>query len=225
MEAFLCIFTVPLLFHFYSCILAQSTATNSIFSYPDYNLQRDCVKVFLWGSPSGGALSINLGCSAPWLNNCFCRADLAPAASSFLTKCATFECPGGEEATVDIAAGVSVYNKYCSEAVAAQINTPPSQTTTSNSQPEITVIETLTPITTAIYTSTRLITIATSSSATSPTATRPSPNGAPSGGGDGGGGSSSNKIALGVGLGIGIPTLVATNWMCFIAIVRKRSVL
>jgi hypothetical protein len=131
--------------HLCPSITAQATALNSIASDPSYNLQRECVKECLWGDPSGGDLSINLGCSSPWVNACYCRADLASSASSFLTKCATSLCPGGASATVDITGAVSVYNEYCSQAVPVAVSGPNTAVATTTLDSTGTAVATTTP--------------------------------------------------------------------------------
>jgi hypothetical protein len=111
---------------FASTILA---ATNvSVLGSTPYNNQRECVKECIWHVGVDDDLIIALGCSPPWVNECYCRTDLAVTASSFLTSCVASRCT--EPATgVDIGLAVSVYDGYCSSAETPNPNVAAATTT------------------------------------------------------------------------------------------------
>ena len=91
--------------------LADSTAVVTIKNTPSYQAQRACVQNCLWHSGSTDDLLPAIGCTAPWLEVCMCRVDLASSASSFLASCVNKAC---NTAPVDVANAVSLYNSYCS---------------------------------------------------------------------------------------------------------------
>lgn len=111
--------------------------SNSVASDSGYLQQRGCVKSCLWGDIANGDLSINLGCTAPWVNECYCRADQAPVASSFLSKCVSSVCLGS--ASVDVSLALSVYDQYCATAMGTPAQAR-ATTTIDPSSPIVTVM-------------------------------------------------------------------------------------
>ncbi|CCC07822.1 unnamed protein product [Sordaria macrospora k-hell] len=98
----------------------------SIFSYTPYLRQRECVKDCIWHSGSTATdLIIALGCSGPWVNECYCKGngnengnrnyEHATTASSFLRSCVAESCrtPSADDL---VTSGFSVYNEYCAKA-------------------------------------------------------------------------------------------------------------
>jgi len=114
-----------------------SQTSNSVASDSGYLQQRGCVKSCLWGDIANGDLSINLGCTAPWVNECYCRADQAPVASSFLSKCVSSVCLGS--ASVDVSLALSVYDQYCATAMGTPAQARATTTIDPNS-PIVTVM-------------------------------------------------------------------------------------
>lgn len=53
------------------------------------------------------------GCIWPYMNECLCRADLAPQATKHLSTCCDTYCTGA--ADVDISSAIQVYYSYCSD--------------------------------------------------------------------------------------------------------------
>ncbi|KAF2467691.1 uncharacterized protein BDR25DRAFT_266686 [Lindgomyces ingoldianus] len=105
---------IPLCWHIASVLSAQS---NSIVQQTAYNEQRGCIKSCLWGSPPNGDLSVQLGCSSPWVNECYCRADAPPRASKILSACISTACTDVVSPTIDVSSAISVYNGYCAKAM------------------------------------------------------------------------------------------------------------
>ncbi len=118
--------------------LVSAQTANSIAGSNPYNQQRACIKACLWGFPAGGDLSIQLGCSAPWVNECYCRADLKPAASSILSKCVYSQC--GQSATVDVSLALSVYDGYCTTALPGIAAVSATTTLADPNSPTVTVV-------------------------------------------------------------------------------------
>lgn len=135
---------------------SSQTQTVSIRSEDGYKTLRLCAQVCVWGYPSGGDLLTNLNCASPWYNVCLCREDLAPAASSFLSKCVNRDC---SSSTVDVAQAVSLYDSYCSrDSVPSNV----AVVTADSSGPTTTIIA-VTTVTSASGGSTSLATLTISS--------------------------------------------------------------
>jgi hypothetical protein len=120
-----------------------------------YLNQRECAKQCIWHVGATDDLIVALGCSSPWVNECYCRADLAPSGSSFLTRCVSSRC-SEEKTGVDVGMAVSVWNGYCSDAgmpisVAAALTTASHPTSTDpTSRPTSSSTELLSISTTAV---------------------------------------------------------------------------
>src|SRR5947209_19360780 len=77
--------------------LTSADGTVSIDSLTAYSIQRYCVQQCLWLRPSDGnfALGEALSCGpSPYQDSCYCRTDLAPSASKFLSSCVNKYCSG-----------------------------------------------------------------------------------------------------------------------------------
>jgi len=100
---------LPLLF-LSSFISAQAAdlKTLSIASANDYLVSRNCVKDCLWSD--GGWVGSLIGCGSPYYNQCYCNANLASSATSYLSSCAIKYCTSEPDAT----SAVKVYAGYCS---------------------------------------------------------------------------------------------------------------
>jgi hypothetical protein len=84
------------------------TDSISIYDQPAYKRQRGCLKHCY--DCNGCALMDFLGCGNALFDSCFCRANLAFSASSFLTSCINTAC---SSAPSDLNSAVSIYNGYC----------------------------------------------------------------------------------------------------------------
>lgn len=100
----------------------------SVFSYPPYLQQEECVKDCIWHSGSTATdLIIALGCTGPWINGCYCgngsddddggggNYEHARAASIFVRRCVAESCRTPSTDAL-VTSGFGVYNEYCAEA-------------------------------------------------------------------------------------------------------------
>jgi hypothetical protein len=96
-------------------VAAATTAitTVSFLSYPAYLEQVECVKLCLWHVSALDDLIAVIGCSPPWVNECFCKAELASSASSFLSGCVASRCTAPSTAPA-VTSALLAYNEYCS---------------------------------------------------------------------------------------------------------------
>ncbi len=85
----------------------------SFSSFPAYLDQRDCVKLCLWHVNALDDLIAVIGCSPPWVNECFCLPELASSAADFLSSCVASRCTAPRTAPA-ITSALSAYNSYCS---------------------------------------------------------------------------------------------------------------
>jgi hypothetical protein len=149
----------------YLCHLTYSTATQTIASLGSYQQQRSCALRCFWGGdPDNGygtdQLGLKLGCCENQVNceghapdSCFCRSDLRPAAMSWFSTCVNNYCSSNP---VDLSGATSVYDEYCgpkraaaspassttdveTATVAETTGAAPSQTSGTDSPPQVTV--------------------------------------------------------------------------------------
>lgn len=130
-------FSVILLF--YSPLAGGATQT--IASLPAYNQQRPCATPCFWnGDPNnvnaGDILGYHLGCKSRASDDCFCRADLALVATSWLSTCVLQGCSSN---TLDMSSAFEVYDEYC-----------------ENVRGGITTIDQISPVTAATPTTSRV---------------------------------------------------------------------
>ncbi|KAK3395465.1 hypothetical protein B0T20DRAFT_35548 [Sordaria brevicollis] len=121
---------------------ANAEVPISIFSYTPYLQQRECVKDCIWHSGSTATdLIIALGCSGPWVNECYCSGDdnyeHARTASSFLRGCVADSCRTPPSNTL-VTSAFGVYNDYCAE---AGMDIPLVVASTTSSEPEMSIKE------------------------------------------------------------------------------------
>jgi hypothetical protein len=109
-----------------------STQSVSITKEAGYISLRSCARECFGGIV---ALPDELGCAWPYQNSCFCRQDLAPAASSYITKCVNSGCAS---VTVDLGQAVSLFDGYCSRNNVPNANV--ALTTLDSSSPTTTVV-------------------------------------------------------------------------------------
>ncbi|KAK4193236.1 hypothetical protein QBC35DRAFT_99963 [Podospora australis] len=110
------LFRLPLLLSFSLLLsLTQAQVPVSISSYAPYLNQRACVKDCLWRAGTTEDLIGAIGCSDPWVNECFCHSEAASSASSFVSSCVADKCNTAKTGNVPIiTSALSVYNGYCS---------------------------------------------------------------------------------------------------------------
>ncbi|KAK0667324.1 hypothetical protein QBC41DRAFT_254444 [Cercophora samala] len=92
----------------------------AISTFPLFLEQRDCVKLCLWQTATSatGGLVAAIGCSKPWVNECFCQRELASKASSFISTCVASRCGSPKDNAPSngaVSRGLDVYNTYCQE--------------------------------------------------------------------------------------------------------------
>ena len=92
--------------------VVTSAATESLSTDAMMEAQPSCIQACMMSRPLGGGPNLPrmLQCSSPVYNDCLCRTDLTPEASSHLTKCINSECSGN---TASIASAISLYGSYC----------------------------------------------------------------------------------------------------------------
>ncbi|KAJ4417108.1 hypothetical protein N0V85_001990 [Neurospora sp. IMI 360204] len=100
--------------------LTNADVPVSVFSYTPYLQQRECVKDCIWHSGSTAKdLIVALGCSGPWVNECYCSGndnyEHASTASSFLQSCVADSCRTPSTDML-VTSAFGVYNEYCAEA-------------------------------------------------------------------------------------------------------------
>jgi len=91
----------------------QAAVPVSVKSYSAYLEQPECVKNCLWQGGAADDLVWYVGCSEPFVNECYCRPEQAGTASRFLSECATASCG---QAGPALTSAISVYRGYCSGA-------------------------------------------------------------------------------------------------------------
>ncbi|OAL57386.1 hypothetical protein IQ07DRAFT_638722 [Pyrenochaeta sp. DS3sAY3a] len=105
-----------------------ATLTASIKRDRAYSLLPPCINQCLWDIGNndartlGGDVALQLSCSAPWPNGCYCRPQSATFAAGFIASCATRLCvdAGALPQETDVASGQAIYASYCSNALGAQ---------------------------------------------------------------------------------------------------------
>lgn len=106
--------------------------TVTITDIDAFSEQVSCVQQCLYGS-SGDKLNKYLGCTYPYVEECYCRPSFESVASSFLTSCVVKSCT----ISVDNAQrAVSVYNHYCASAQVGPALSPATTTSPGSSIPE-----------------------------------------------------------------------------------------
>jgi hypothetical protein len=93
--------------------VANAAAPVSVSSYGPYIDQRDCVKQCLWHTSATDDLIVAVGCSSPWVNECYCQSEQANTASSFLSSCVASRCSTPSTSPI-ITSALVVYDDYCS---------------------------------------------------------------------------------------------------------------
>lgn len=131
-------------------IAAQTTVQPQlIFTLDAFSQQQTCVQSCFTNDLSGCTTDIvgsAIGCAFSSctlaenrfgaLDSCYCRADLQPAAESFLTSCIKESCTVGDTSLI-IASAVSMYGGYCTSRgyTAALPATNVAETTSPGSEP------------------------------------------------------------------------------------------
>ncbi|KAH9206147.1 hypothetical protein DL95DRAFT_469887 [Leptodontidium sp. 2 PMI_412] len=105
-------------------------AENLSIGNGNFQSMRPCAQSCL-GDPSGDDVRTGIGCGTVnglGQNECYCREDLQPAASSWLSTCVMARCSSN---TVDLTSVISLYDNYCATALAAEATTSGSAATTT----------------------------------------------------------------------------------------------
>lgn len=89
----------------------QSTQHASLYESEFVGSEKSCAAFCLWQEGWDDSLPVELGCGSGYTNDCVCRVDQAPVASSALTKCILRTC--GISSTIDVSRAVSIYDAYC----------------------------------------------------------------------------------------------------------------
>ena len=98
--------------------------TWAIQTFPAYSSQRRCGQYCLDNAYTSA------GCVSPYYNECICRPNVRPTATSYLSYCVSLY--GCDADDVDIKAALTVFEDYCSKAGApatATLNEPATSST------------------------------------------------------------------------------------------------
>ncbi|PVH94932.1 hypothetical protein DM02DRAFT_675849 [Periconia macrospinosa] len=133
-----------LLLAFLAPHVARPQATQTISSYPAYQSLRACGQSCFYNEVKHDILGSNLKCCKQQYcadqadEQCYCREDLAPKATSWLSLCIDKRC----SSPVDFTSAVNVYDSYCTRnrnvMVSPTMTTPPP-TGTATEKPSQTV--------------------------------------------------------------------------------------
>jgi protein involved in ribonucleotide reduction len=99
--------------------------TVSIASSNAFITQRPCIRGCIMGASNG----IDVGCGSPFLNSCFCRADLQSSALYQVSSCVSVNCNG---TATDINNAISLYTAYCSTATLSTMSAAASSSDAVN---------------------------------------------------------------------------------------------
>lgn len=203
------------------------TAPVSIYAESSYKLARQCSACCLWyigdyppGTQGYYDLAIALSCGAGALNGCYCKADYASSASSYISQCVSDECSAIGDVTKELKTMMDLYDGYCKTANVEVTTTTPVELAASTGAPSTEGPSTKVAIITtgvqrdALLSSNSLHLIGTSSPSTAASTTGASTNTSALG--------KSDVIAIGVGLGIGVPSLLL-GLATFCVQMRKRK--
>ncbi|KAH7377339.1 hypothetical protein BKA66DRAFT_588924 [Pyrenochaeta sp. MPI-SDFR-AT-0127] len=106
-----------------------ATLSASMKYEKNYSLLAPCINQCIWdvgnndANTLGGDVALQLSCSAPWVNGCYCRVASATFVKGFIASCATRLCTrsgGALPQETDVASGQAIYASYCSAALGAQ---------------------------------------------------------------------------------------------------------
>lgn len=211
------------------------TATVSISSQPSYILGRTCAACCLWyigdyppGTRGYYDLATALSCGAGAVNGCYCKADYASSASSYVSSCVSSRCSAIGDVTKELNTMMNLYDGYCRTAN-VEVSTTPIELAASIEAASKRAISTeaasteaplirISIITTSFQRSVFLSSISqpfeTSTPSIAASATGTSTNTPALG--------KSDIVAIGVGLGIGIPSLLL-GLATFCVQMRKRK--
>ncbi|KAL2068089.1 hypothetical protein VTL71DRAFT_16187 [Oculimacula yallundae] len=205
----LSLFLTLILISLSSCATTASgpTAYISIAAAAPYATMRPCAASCLVNQGSLTCLnkgfydlSVELACGCNPMNSCYCDANFAAKASSYISSCVNKGC--GADFPGEVTGAMNLYNGYCSTAnVAAAVQTSAPGVTTSTSAKTTPAANAPNPNLDA--------NIKGSSSTTGTTATLgTTAPAASSATGEKKGLTQSDVIALAVGLGVGLPSLL-----------------
>jgi len=108
----------------------------TIHEYPAWTSLRECARRIV--SEDDWLKGGGLHCPAPYFDNCYCRKDLGPVATSYIKSCAYTDCKYND---VDYTAVLNLYNDYCADhGFRAQAPNTVEGTTTIGSSDSPTVV-------------------------------------------------------------------------------------
>lgn len=217
------------------------TAVVSIYSESSYVLGRECATCCLWYNgdyPAGTRgyydLAIALSCGAGAMNGCYCKADFASSASSYISACVSDGCSAIGDVTGEVKTMMDLYDGYCKTANVDVSTTAPIKPAASTAAASTAATSTAAASTDEGGLSTKIPTIittgvqrnalassssqplrASSGSTTAASTTQASANAVALG--------KSDIIAIGVGLGVGIPSLLLGLATLCVQIKRRRK--
>ena len=97
---------------------AAQTGVITVNAFGPYLQARKCVRSCIadyGGNRPLGDLVSALSCGSPYYDSCFCRSDLRPTGSAFISKCINSLCASN---TVDLNQGLLIWDAYCSRTTA-----------------------------------------------------------------------------------------------------------
>jgi hypothetical protein len=139
-------FNLLILLYLTSTLRAQqSTQRASLYKSEFVGSEKSCASFCLWQEGWDDSLPGELGCGGSLTNDCVCRVDQAPVASSALTKCILKVC--GSSSTIDVSRAVSIYDAYCAGAGYTDGHAAVPAITTNMDPPDIPTFTELTIVT------------------------------------------------------------------------------
>ena len=213
------------------------TATVSIADDLSFVTGRQCAVGCLWGEYHILSIDYDLGfelsCGDDAINGCYCKADYASSATSYISNCVNTACSDLEDVTGEVKTIIDLYNGYCETAnVDPRTTAAELPTTTEGPSTDTLALATGEARRSLLPTSSAFpvgkFSPPASASSNSPPTVKSSPSAAESsstkaspGSGSGGLGES-DVIELGVGLGVGIPSLLLVLAGLWLQIRRRR---
>ncbi|KAF4625628.1 hypothetical protein G7Y89_g12534 [Cudoniella acicularis] len=104
--------TSPLILLLLSHLINQGSSQNtvSLFTWPEYEVLRECAQKCIWGYT--GSVADTIGCpGGPWYDACICNPNEMPSAASHVSICVQSSCTSGSN--VDAPTAVAAYTDYC----------------------------------------------------------------------------------------------------------------
>jgi len=110
-------FLVVFIHHVWTVLCQGTPRTVSVINEPGYPGLRQCGQRIFGNDAWLKGGSDGLQCPSPYLDSCFCRSDLKPLATSYISSVNYKYCSYGD---ADFTAEVNLYDSYCAKAVGNQ---------------------------------------------------------------------------------------------------------